>query len=214
MQDICYIETVDQAKALLKPERIELLQRLDEPRTCPELAEAFGGSPQKIYYHVKALEKAGLVEKVGEKRVRGAVEGFYQARARSYWLAPALAKSVGGRRLSRDQASLRFLLSLVEQVAEDVGRLGQASEAGQAVPSLALSAQVHLPDGERRAAFLIEVQAAFQDLASKYGLPAGDGGESGPGETFRLALACYPSDLPARKKRKSKETRNKGDQDE
>jgi DNA-binding transcriptional ArsR family regulator len=47
---------------LLKPIRLEILKRLDEPRTCPELADYFDETPQKVYYHVKALEHAGLVE--------------------------------------------------------------------------------------------------------------------------------------------------------
>ncbi len=194
MQDVLYIEQVDQAQALLHPLRIDLLRQLDEPRTCPDLAERFGTSPQKIYYHIKALEKAGLVEKVREQRVRGIVEGHYQARARSYWLSPALVGQVGGEQTARDQTSLRYLLSLTEAAQADLGRLGQRSEAGDSVPSLGLSAQIYLPDGERRAAFLNDVQALFQQLARKYGLPADDDADEKIGELFRLMLACYPQE--------------------
>lgn len=188
MQDVCYIDDVDRAMALLKPQRLEILRRLDQPRTCPELAEAFGESAQKIYYHVKALEQAGLVEKVDEKRVRGTVEGYYQAKARSYWLAPKLVGQIGGKGAARDQASLRVLLGLAEDVIEDVGQLGSASEAGQAVPSLSLSAQIHLPDAKRRAEFLHELQDTFQTLARKYGLDD----DSEEAANFRLVLLCYP----------------------
>ena len=87
MQNVLYIEDVNQAMALLKPIRLEILKRLGEASTCPELAEYFDESPQKIYYHVKALESAGLVQKVEERRVRGIVEGHYQATANAYWLA-------------------------------------------------------------------------------------------------------------------------------
>ena len=61
MKNSIYIESIEQAKLLLKPERVALLKALAEPRTCPDLGEQFGQSPQKIYYHIKALEKAGLV---------------------------------------------------------------------------------------------------------------------------------------------------------
>ncbi len=192
MQDVLYIERVEQATTLLKPQRIELLKRMDQPRTCPELAGFFGETPQKIYYHVKALEKAGLVEKTGERRVRGVVEGFYQAVARSYWLAPQLVGRVGGRRLAQDQMSLRVLLSLAEEIHDDIGHL--AHETAREVPSLGLSAHIHLPDGNRRAEFLQEVKSAFQDLARKYGLPEGDTPRAAPGQSFRLVLACYPKE--------------------
>lgn len=191
MQDVLYIETVDQAAALLTPFRIDLLKQLAEPRTCPDLAATFDSTAQKIYYHVKALEKAGLVEKVEEHRVRGVVEGVYQAKARSYWLAPRLVGQLGGKTSAQDQTSLRFLLTLAEEVHDDIGHLGQKSEAGTHVPSLGLSAQIYLPDGDRRAAFLNDVQTAFQDLARQYGLPAGETGETSSA-LFRVVLACYP----------------------
>ena len=188
MQDVLYIEEVDQAMALLKPIRLEILRRLDEPRTCDDLADVFQDSPQKIYYHVKALQEAGLVEKVAGKRIRGTVEGYYQAKARSYWLAPSLVGKVGSLQQTRDQASLRILLQLAEDVIEDTARLGSKSEAGQPVASMSLSAQIHLSDSAQRAEFLQELQATFQNLAMKYGI-AEDTDDS---MNFRLVLMCYP----------------------
>ena len=192
MQDVLYIESVDQAATLLHPFRIDLLQQMVEPRTCPELGATFDMSAQKIYYHIKALEKADLVERVSENRVRGVVEGVYQARARSYWLAPKLVGLIGGPQSSQDQTSLRFLLALAEEMHEDIGHLGQKSEVGTDVPSLGLSAHIYLPDGNRRAAFLDDVQTIFQGLARKYGIPADETGEDLMGKAFRLILAAYP----------------------
>jgi hypothetical protein len=192
MQDVLYIESVDQAATLLQPFRIDLLQQMVEPRTCPELGAHFDMTAQKIYYHIKALEKAGLVERVSENRVRGVVEGVYQAKARSYWLAPKLVGLIGGTQPTQDQTSLRFLLSLAEEMYEDIGHLGQKSEVGQDVPSLGLSAQIYLPDSGRRADFLNDVQTVFQSLARKYGIPADDMGDDLVGKAFRLILACYP----------------------
>lgn len=193
MQDVYYIEQLDQALTLLHPLRVELLRHLDQPRTCPELAAIFETTPQKVYYHIKSLEKAALVVKTGERRVRGIVEGFYQARARSYWLAPSLVGQIGGEVAARDQTSLRFLLVLAEEVQSDIARLGQRSEVGADVPSLGLSAHIYLPDEDRRTAFLEDVQAVFQQLARKYGLPLDDSHESA-GRLFRLILACYPKE--------------------
>jgi len=198
MQDVCYIEDLDRAMTLLKPQRLEILRRMDTPRTCPELADYFGESAQKVYYHVKALETARLVEKVEEKRVRGAVEGYYQASARSYWLAPTLVGQIGTPTQARDQMSLRVLLGLAEEVIADTGKLGSASALGTDVPSLSLSAHIHLPDARRRAEFLTEVQAVFQQLAIKYGLPENKDPVITDEQGFRLVLLCYPKpDLPS-----------------
>lgn len=188
MQDVKYVDDVEQALVLLKPQRLEILKRLDEPRTCPELAAIFGESAQKVYYHVKALEAAGLVDRIAERRVRGAVEGIYRARARSYWLAPSLIGQIGGQTAARDQASLRMLLGLAEEVIEDAGRLGEATVVGQTIPTLSMSAHIHLPDGARRAEFMRELQSTFQDIARRYGLDD----EQDDHASFRLVMLCYP----------------------
>ena len=191
MQDVLYIDDVDQALTLLKPIRLEILKRMDEPRTCPELADYFGETPQKVYYHVKALESAGLVEKVAERRVRGTVEGHYQASARAYWLAPKLVGQIGGTKAAQDQLSLRVLLDLAEEVHDDIGKLGNRAAVGGDVPSLSLSAHIHLPNIHRRAEFLRELQETFQQLARKYGLPD-DEPMITDEQGFRLVLMCYP----------------------
>jgi DNA-binding transcriptional ArsR family regulator len=196
MQEVLYIEDVDQAAALLKPQRIEMLKLMDQPRTCLELGKIFGETPQKIYYHIKALQNAGLVEQVGERRVRGTVEGSYQARARSYWLASDLVGQIGGAAIAQDQASLRHLLSLTEEMRGDIGHLAQ--QVGREIPSLGLSLHVELDDESRRADFMADVQHMAQILAHKYGATAGEDDDEDdddaqpPSPLFRLVLACYP----------------------
>jgi DNA-binding transcriptional ArsR family regulator len=181
MQDVLYLERVEQAEALLKPRRVDLLRRLAEERTCTELAAELGETPQQVYYHVKKLEGAGLVERVRERRVRGIVEGIYRARARSYWLSPRLVGDIGGPRAARDRLSLGFLLDLAEQLGADVAALAERGHTD--TPSLGLAGEVRLPP-ERRAAFLHDLQSTFEQLLERHG-----GGE---GEPFALALACYP----------------------
>jgi len=195
MQEMLYIEEVEQAAVLLKPRRLEILKRLGKPCSCLELAELLQDTPQKIYYHIKALEQAGLVEKVNERRVRGMTEGFYQARARSYWLSPELVGRLGTLRRSQDQASLGFLLTLAEQLQAEVGHLAQLP--GADTPSLGLAAQIALRTQEERNAFLQDLQQSMQVLARKYGRQEQEErgqGDTGPrsGPTFRILVACYP----------------------
>lgn len=197
MQEVLYIEDVDQAAALLKPQRIEMLRLMDRPRTCLDLSKIFGETPQKINYHIKALQSAGLVEQVSERRVRGTVEASYQARARSYWLASDLIGQIGGDSIAQDQASLRNLLSLTDEMRGDIGHLAQ--QIGKEIPSLGLSLHIELNDEARRAEFMADVQQMARLLAHKYGAPsAGEAEDQHPDDAqrrksqFRLVLACYP----------------------
>ena len=187
VRDVLLIDRVDQAATLLKPLRLEVLRRLAEPGSCPELAKALGESTQKLNYHVRVLEEAGLVERVGERRVRGLVEGVYRARAGSYWLSPDLVGRIGGGRRARDRFSLGFVLSLAEELQADLAGLVNEEE-GAELPTLGISAELEFRGVDERAAFMHELQETMSALAVKYGAAEGEA----QGEPFRLVLACYP----------------------
>jgi DNA-binding transcriptional ArsR family regulator len=210
MRDLLYLERVEQAETLLKPQRIELLRQLAEPRSCTEVAARLDQTQQRVYYHVKRLVEHGLVTQVAERRVRGINEGVYQATARAYWLSPRLVGRIGQRQ-QRDEASLGYLLDLMEEVQSDVaalhaqaaGRAAQLAEVPQQhsprraagrrageppadepdLPSLGVSGEIRVrPD--RRPEFMADLKTALQDLFTKYGGAEGD--------AFKLAVACYP----------------------
>jgi DNA-binding transcriptional ArsR family regulator len=221
MRDLLYLERVEQAETLLKPQRIEVLRQLAEPRSCTEVAARLAQTQQRVYYHVKRLVEHGIVTQVAERRVRGINEGVYQATARAYWLSPRLVGRIGHRQ-QRDEASLGYLLDLMEDVQSDVAALharaarrvvepphqqrpGRAAgdRAGaphadeQDLPSLGVSGEIRVrPD--RRGEFMADLKAALQDLFTRYGGAEGD--------AFKLAVACYP-DRP----RDEDDTRRQGE---
>jgi DNA-binding transcriptional ArsR family regulator len=176
--DTLYVDTIEQADALLKAKRIEVLRQLAEPRTCTQVGKALGETPQAIYYHVKRLQKAELVKLVSEHRVRGIVEGVYQAVARSYWVSPALVGRLGSPR-TRDSL-LGYLLDLHEEMASDLASLAAGPPT---LPSFGIAGDIRLKP-EDGAAFVADLQRAFGEVVARY-----SGGE---GHAFRLTLACYP----------------------
>ena len=109
MLDTLYIDTVEQADALLKPKRVEVLRQLAEPRTCTQIGQVLGDTPQAVYYHVKRLQAHGLVTLVEEHRVRGIIEGVYQAVAKSFWVSPTIVGRLGEPRTRDQLLGLGFL---------------------------------------------------------------------------------------------------------
>lgn len=179
MKQVCYLERPEQAAALLKPGRIEILRLLASPRSCTDVATQLGQAPQKVYYHVKQMQQADLVEQVARRQVRGITEGIYQAAASSYWLSPNLIGVLGPRR-AQDELSLGYLLSLAEEMQGDLARL--ASRPGDR-PSFGLSGEIRLQP-EQRQQFLADLRGAVTEVLTRYGGSAGD--------AFRIAFACYP----------------------
>ena len=181
MEEVAYLDRLDQAEALLKPHRLLVLRELAEPRTCTEVAAILGESSQRIYYHVKRLEAAGLVRLASERKVRGVTEGIYQAIARKYWLSPAIVGVLGDTARSGDDMNLAHLLDLSEQVQRDIATLDP--EAAR-LPSIGISGDVRVRP-EQREEFLSALKTSLQDLFTRYGGAEGD--------AFKLAIACYPS---------------------
>jgi DNA-binding transcriptional ArsR family regulator len=174
-----YLEELEQAESLLKPQRIEVLRQLAEPRTCTEVAGLLSQTPQRVYYQVRKLVDAGLVDQVEVRKVRGIDEGIYQASARSYWLSPRLVGRIGLRK-AQDELSLGYLLDLMEEVQADVAALDRTRPE---LPSIGVSGEIRVPPEQRRQ-FMTDLQSALQDLFTKYGGSEGD--------AFKVALACYP----------------------
>jgi DNA-binding transcriptional ArsR family regulator len=184
MLDTLYIDAVEQADALLKPKRVEVLRQLAEPRTCTQIGKVLDESPQAIYYHVKRLQAHGLVTLVEENRVRGIIEGVYQAVAKSFWVAPQIVGRLGDPRTRDALLGLGFLLDLTENMQRD---LAQLAAGPPTLPSFGIAGDIRLK-AEDGAAFVSELQRAFGEVLTRYG-----GGE---GHAFRLSLACYPDVAP------------------
>ncbi|NMN96817.1 helix-turn-helix transcriptional regulator [Nocardiaceae bacterium YC2-7] len=179
MRDVMYLEELEQAEILLKPQRIEVLRQLAEPGTCTDVANRLGQTPQRVYYQVRKLVDAGLVDQVSVRKVRGIDEGIYQASARSYWLSPRLVGRIGLRK-AQDELSLGYLLDLMEEVQADVAALDRTRPE---LPSIGVSGEIRVPP-EQRQQFMADLQSALQALFTKYGGSEGD--------AFKVAMACYP----------------------
>ncbi len=179
MRDVLYLDRLEQAETLLKPQRIEVLRQLAEPHSCTEVAERLRQTQQRVYYHVKRLVDAGLVTQVSQRKVRGIQEGIYQASARSYWLSPHLVGRIGGRR-RQDELSLGYLLDLMEEVQADIAALDPAVPE---LPSIGVSGEIRVPPAQREE-FLADLKTTLRDLFTRYGGAEGD--------AFKLSVACYP----------------------
>ena len=84
MLDIEVIEDPAAAEASLDPIRTRILRELSEPGSATQLAAKVGLPRQKVNYHLKALERHGLVELVEERRRGNVTERILRATAASW----------------------------------------------------------------------------------------------------------------------------------
>jgi DNA-binding transcriptional ArsR family regulator len=181
------VENPDAIQALASPVRLAALEAMREPMSAATVARALGQPRQKMSYHLKELERAGLIRFAGERRKGNFVEQLYEAVAKRFIVSPRLGWDREQLAATlRDQASLANLVRVGEQLQIDAtALLDEATRSTAAVPSAAVEAEVSFPDEAARSAFMEEYLAAIGPLLKKHA--------ARKGESFRVVMAIYPN---------------------
>lgn len=183
------VHVVRDAEALLAlghPIRVKALESLREPASAAEVARRIRQPRQKVNYHLKQLEQAGLVKRSGERRTGNFVETLYQSAASSFVVSPEVTWA-DPRRASvlRAQLSLGELVRLGEQLQADaIALLDRAAFEGATIASASVGAEIRFATEADRAAFLSEYLSAVGRLVDRYA--------AATGEPYRLMVAAYP----------------------
>ena len=151
--------------------RRQILDQLHlEPASSTGLSRKLGLPRQKVNYHVRLLEKAGLLEVASEKKRRGCTERLFRPAARTYLVNPDI---LGGLAVDpetvRDRFSSSYLLRLAARVVKDVAHLRRgAQEARKRLATFALEVDVSFRTPADRTAFTEELTAAVAELVQRY----------------------------------------------
>jgi DNA-binding transcriptional ArsR family regulator len=190
MLDVAVIEDAAAAGATLDPLRALLLAALAEPGSASSLAARIGQPRQKVNYHLRELERHGLVELVEERRRGNMSERVLQATASSYVISPmALAAVAPDPERAPDRLSARWLLAVAARLVSEVGTLiTGASRVGKRVSTFALDGEVRFASAADRAAFAEELTNAVTGLVARYHDETVPGGRK-----FRVILAIHPA---------------------
>ena len=128
--------TLDLVSAPLSPLRRAVLEALSEaPASATEVAGALGESRQRVNYHVRALEREGLVELVEERARRGCTERVVRASCHAVVVEPAV---VGTMPEDQDRFAADALLSGAARMVRDVAAArhrGRTSAGSACSPS-------------------------------------------------------------------------------
>ncbi|MET9490535.1 helix-turn-helix domain-containing protein [Nocardia sp. NPDC006630] len=180
MLDVAVIEEPAAAEASLDPIRSRILAALAEPGSAAMLAVRLGLPRQKVNYHLKELERHGLVELEVERRKGNVTERVYRATAGSYVISPSALGAISpDPARSPDQLSGYWLLALGSRLLQEVGALlTGAQRAKQRVATFGIDAQVRFASAADRAAFTEELAQAVTTLVGRYHDESAAGGRT------------------------------------
>ena len=190
MFEVAVIEEAAAAEVSLDPVRARLLAELATPMSAATLAARVGLARQKVNYHLKTLERHGLVELVEERRKGNMTERVMRATAASYVISPlALGAVQPDPARSPDQLSARWLLAVAARLVRDVGSLiTGAAKARKRVATFAIDGRVRFASAADRAAFAEELASVVTELVGRYHDESAEGGRD-----HRVIVALHPS---------------------
>lgn len=177
------LESLEQLRAIADELRLRILDHVcHEPLTVTQLGERLGIAPAKAHYHVRELERVGLVRLVATRENRGILEKYYRTVARDLRIPDGLIQ-----RMPADEviaANRQFLDYLTHGYLSAVAR--KLSDGGETSGGHLLSGSIWATDEEMR-----ELTAHVGELIKPYDHP-----RDIPGERERIfAQISYPPRL-------------------
>jgi DNA-binding transcriptional ArsR family regulator len=182
------LSDLEQVRVLADPLRVRILEQMcDAERTTKQVAELLGEKPTKLYHHVEALERVGLIRLARTRQNRGTMEKYYLAVARQF-RADARLFSTGSE--AEGDAMQRVVSTLFERTADEMRGLIARGRGRQEIEEQGVLSHLEIRTSTRQAR---RIQARLTRLVESLGdLP--EAGDASGGRRYRLTLAFYPLD--------------------
>jgi DNA-binding transcriptional ArsR family regulator len=188
------VEEPERLRVALTPLRRRLLELLRTPASATELGAVLGLARQKVNYHVRALETAGLVRLVEERQRRGCTERILQATADSYLVDPGvmapgpMAPDADSPVRARDRFAAGHLVSTAARTVRDVSRMQQAAtDEGTRLLTFTVEAEVRFAQPADVHRFADTVAQAIATAAADVVAP------DGSGRPYRIVVGAHPA---------------------
>jgi DNA-binding transcriptional ArsR family regulator len=175
------VEGADRVRLALSPLRRQLLERLRKPASAAQLAAELDLPRQRVGYHLRLLEQAGLIEMVQERQRRGCTERIMRTTAGSFLVDPGVMHDLRqGDRFAAEQ-----LVALAADTVRQVARMrAKADEQGTRLLTFTLEAQVRLGRPADMHAFTDALAQAVAGVVAQFDQPQG--------REFRLVVGGHP----------------------
>lgn len=179
------IRDEDRLRGTLSPLRRRLLVELREPASATGLAARLGATRQQINYHLRELEKAGLVELVEERQRRGRTERLVRTTARAVVVGPAIIGELTPA--EQDRFAVDTLLAATARTFGEVATAREAADAaGKRLVTFTIEADVGFDRPSDLEEFATRLAAQVAELAADYHTPDAP-------RRYRLLIGGHPA---------------------
>jgi DNA-binding transcriptional ArsR family regulator len=195
---VTLLDQPDRVRLALSPIRRQLLERLQTPTSATQLAAELSLGRQRINYHLRSLEAAGLITLVEERQRRGCVERILAARAEAFVVDPSVmgardASTV--RAAAQDRFAAAHLIDSASAIVRDVARMqARAQKHGTRLLVFTVDTEVSFATPQDLEHFCTSVAEFITREAAKHDSAAG-------GRRYRVVLGGHPAPRTSRRQR-------------
>ncbi|MFW6084619.1 MAG: ArsR/SmtB family transcription factor [Gemmatimonadota bacterium] len=189
--DLAVIEADDAVSALANPQRRCILQALAAvPDSASGLAERLDDTRQRMNYHVRQLEAAGLVELAEERPRRGLTERIFRPVSRRFALDPSIlgpldaGESIG----EGDRWAAAYAISLASRTIREVAALrAKAASREKRLAIASMDTTIRLRSPRAMEAFIDDLARTITEVVARHDDPGSDG------RPFRVTSCSHPA---------------------
>jgi DNA-binding transcriptional ArsR family regulator len=166
----------ERVRLALSPVKRQLLERLREPSSATQLAAELGTSRQRVNYHLRALEQAGLVILVEERQRRGCTERVLVATADAFVVDPSVmhAGDASAPTPVLDRYAAQHLIGTAAGMVRDVARMQAAAQQERTrLLTFTVEAEVGFADPGDIERFATRLAELMEQAASEFNVPGG-----------------------------------------
>jgi DNA-binding transcriptional ArsR family regulator len=185
---LALVDEPERLRLALSPLRRDLLARLHEPASATQLADALGLSRQRVNYHLRALEQAGLVELVEQRQRRGFVERVLRATADAFVVDPSVMTAGEAATFTdiQDRHASEHLVGVAAGTVRDVARMQtNAERAGRRLLTFTIEAEIRFAEPGDVHDFTDALAEAVTHIALRFDTPGG--------RRYRVVLCGHPA---------------------
>ena len=186
---------LEQIRVLADPLRIRILELLCvEELTTKQVARKLDEKATRLYHHVEALERVGLIRLVRTRQNRGTIEKYYIGVAKAF---RADSRAFTGQPRSETGEALGAMVSTItDTVANELRQLVMIPGGPESLEDDGLLSFVEITAGQDE---IDKLQKKLNDTVMKLADDCAEEPAEGD-RRYRLMVAYYPLDEDSRKK--------------
>jgi DNA-binding transcriptional ArsR family regulator len=176
-------------KVLADPLRIRILEELvTAERTTKQIAERLGEKPTKLYHHVEALERVGLIRLARTRQKRGTIEKYYLAVARQFRTDSRIFSAADTGSKAKGDTLQAMISTVFDRTADEMRSLVAQGHGRKGIEEKGILSYLEIRTDRKHGR---RIQERLTRLIKSFDETPKGGGKLGR-KRYRFTLAFYP----------------------